>query len=94
MPLAGKALNVTRLTVATDNNNLGKLTFRIGCGTTNTPTTAGVIQSHPGMGNARDYTVGNGRDVIGLGTVNQPLRITAVADAAAVWDVNYEYFET
>ncbi len=92
-PTSGKILNITRLVVTCDNDNTAKLTFRIGCGTTNTPTTTNVIMSHAGMGNAREFPIGNGRDVIGQGTINQPLRITAT-DPTGSWDVNYQYFET
>ncbi len=92
-PTSGKSINLTRLTVATDNDNTAKLTFRIGCGTTNTPTTTGVVMSHPGMSNNKEYTIGNGLNTLTIGTVNQPLRITAT-DPTGAWDVNYEYFET
>ncbi len=91
-PTSGKSINLTRLAVTTDNDNTAKLTFRIGFGLT-TPTTTGVVMSHPGMANDREFPIGNGRDVLGIGGINTALRITST-DPTGSWDVNYEYFET
>lgn len=94
-PTAGKQLNITRLTITTANGNTADLVFRIGCGTSTTPAygTPGLILSHAGMANAEDFSVGNGRDPIGNGAANQPLRITAT-DPAGSFDCNYEYYES
>ncbi len=97
-PTSGKLFNIVRLDVMTDNDNTGsssngKTTYRIGCGTTNTPTTTGVIASHPGLGNGAYCPKGDGRGVIAQGAVNQPLRIT-MTDPGGTLDVNYEYYES
>lgn len=74
---AGLKIVVTRVTITMDEANTVGVGVRIGLGTVNTPTTTGVVASHPGMVPGSIMTVGDGSGILGVGADDADLRITA-----------------
>lgn len=78
---AGLKIVVTRLTVTLDNASTVFPSVVIGFGTTNTPTTTGVLASHGGVPAGGGFTIGDGAGILGVGADNEDLRVTTVGNA-------------
>jgi len=73
---AGAKVIVTQAQVVAANANTTFPQVRVGFGTANTPTTTGVILSHPGVPAGGGISRGDGSGIIGIGADNEDLRIT------------------
>lgn len=72
----GLKIVVTACTVTVANANTVDAGVRVGFGTSTTPTTTGVILTHPGLAPGSGVIEGTGEAVIGVGADNEDLRIT------------------
>jgi len=73
----GLKIVVTRCIFVADNANTVDVGFRIGFGTTTTPTTTGVVLSHPGVAAGSGVISGDGSGILGIGADGEDLRITS-----------------
>lgn len=74
---AGTKIVVTQIAVVADNANTVDVGFRIGFGVTNTPTTTGVVLTHPGLNAGSGFSRGDGSGILGVGGDGEDLRITS-----------------
>ena len=72
----GLKIIVTRCDFVADNANTVDVGFRIGFGAATTPTTTGVVSSHPGVAAGSGVLAGNGGGILGVGADGEDLRIT------------------
>ncbi len=84
-------LAVTQLQVTADNANTVDVQVRIGFGATTTPTTTGVVGTHPGIPAGGGFTRGTGAAVIGIGAPGQDLRITSEVPTTGSIDILVTY---
>ncbi len=89
---AGSKMVVTRVSVLASNANSVDVSVRIGFGTANTPTGAGVVLSHPGVAKGSGVVEGSGGAVLGVGADDEELRITCGAPTGGSIDVVTTYF--
>jgi len=75
----GLKIVVTAIQVTADNANTVFPSVRIGFGTASTPTTTGVVASHPGVPAGGGFSRGDGSGIIGIGADNEDLRWTISA---------------
>lgn len=73
----GLKIVVTHIQVVADNANTNDTGVRVGFGTASTPTTTGVVATHPGIARGSGLSVGDGNGIIGIGADNEDLRITS-----------------
>ncbi len=76
---AGAKIVVTQIQIITDNANTAFPQIRVGFGTANTPTTTGVVATHPGLPAGGGISRGDGSGIIGVGADNEDLRYTCGA---------------
>jgi hypothetical protein len=88
----GTKIVVTMLKTRADKANTVNVAFRVGFGTANTPTTTGVIDSHPGVPPGSGTTSGNGGGIIGIGADDADLRITSGVPTTGSFRVIATYF--
>jgi hypothetical protein len=74
-------LIVTRITVTLDSASTVFPTVLIGFAAATTPTGDGVIAYHGGLPAGGGFTIGDGSGVIGVGAVDEELRITTTGNA-------------
>lgn len=89
---AGTRIVVTRCSVLADHANTVDVQARIGFGTANTPTTTGVVFSHPGIAPGSGVVEGSGAGILGAGASNEDLRITSEAPTTGSIDVMVTYY--
>lgn len=89
---AGTKIVVTRIAVVMSGANSVDAGFRIGFGTANTPTTTGVVLSHPALKAGSGFSCGDGAGILGIGADNEDLRITADAPTSGSARVLVTYF--
>lgn len=89
---AGTKIVVIKASVMADNANTVDVQARIGFGTANTPTTTGVVLSHPGIARGSGVVEGNGSGIIGIGADNEDLRITSEVPTGGSIDVVVVYY--
>lgn len=73
----GLKIVVTQIQMTADNANTVDVGFRVGFGTANTPTTTGVVLTHPGVAAGSGISRGDGSGIIGIGADGEDLRITS-----------------
>lgn len=73
----GLKIVVTGFMVTADNANTVNVSCVIGFGAANTPTGAGVIGAHPGIGAGSGFGRGGGSGMIGVGADGEDLRVTS-----------------
>lgn len=73
----GSKIVVTQIQMTADNANSVDVGFRVGFGTANTPTTTGVVLTHPGVAAGSGVSRGDGSGILGIGADNEDLRITS-----------------
>lgn len=88
----GTKIVVTGITVTCDNANSVDVNWRIGFGATNTPTTTGVVSSHPGCAAGSGLNRGNGAGILGIGGDGEELRITSSVPTGGSIRVNVSYY--
>jgi hypothetical protein len=90
---ATQRIAVTRIAVTLDEATTAVgVGYRVGFGTPSTPTTTGVIASHPGQspGDMQEY--GSGAGLLGVGDYNEDLRITSDVPTGGALRVIVSYF--
>lgn len=78
---AGTKIVVTKIKAICDNASTVFPTILVGFGATNTPTTTGVILSHPGCPAGGGTGEGDGSGIIGIGGDGDDLRVTTTGNA-------------
>ena len=89
---AGAKIVVTAMEVTMDEANTVGVGYRIGFGTANTPTTTGVVMSHPGGIPGARYSMGDGSGILGIGADNEDLRITSEVPTSGSIRVGVKYY--
>lgn len=89
---AGTKIVVTRVSVTADNANTVDVAVRIGFGAVNTPTTTGVILSHPGIAPGSGVVEGTGSGILGVGADDEDLRITSEVPTTGSIDTVVSYY--
>lgn len=74
---AGVKIVITNIAVLADNANTVDVGFRVGFGAANTPTTTGVVLTHPGLAAGSGFDRGSGAGILGIGADGEDLRITS-----------------
>jgi hypothetical protein len=74
---SGLKIVVTAIRVICSNKNTVDVNWRIGFGTANTPTTTGVVSSHPDCPAGSGAIDGDGSGILGIGADGEDLRITS-----------------
>lgn len=74
---AGTKIVVTSLLTRCDNANTNDTGLRVGFAAATTPTTTGVVDSHPGVAKGSGMTTGSGSGIQGIGADGEDLRITS-----------------
>lgn len=87
----GSKIVVTQALADCDNANTNDTGLRLGFATATTPTTTGVILTHPGIPKGGGVSRGNGAGIIGIGADDEDLRVTSEDPGGAV-RVNVTYF--
>lgn len=89
---AGGKLVVTRLSATLDNATTVDVQVRIGFGATTTPTTTGVLLSHPGLAAGSGVVEGNGSGMLGVGADGEDLRVTSEVPTTGSLDIVVTYY--
>ncbi len=89
---SGMKIVVTRCKVVADNANTVDVGYRVGFAAANTPTTTGVVSSHPGLAPGSGVTEGNGGGILGVGGDGEDLRITSEAPTTGSLRVVVTYY--
>ena len=74
---SGLKIVVTEIEALCDNANTVDVGVRVGFGATTTPTTTGVVLTHPGIAAGSGVARGNGSGILGVGADGEDLRITS-----------------
>lgn len=77
--IAGTKIVVTQATAVLDEATTVGVGFRVGFGAAVTPTTDGVVLTHPGLVPGGGITRGDGSGILGIGADGEDLRITSEA---------------
>lgn len=88
----GTKIVVTQIQVLCANANTAFPQCRVGFGATNTPTTTGVVLTHPGIPAGGGVSRGDGSGIIGIGGDGEELRITCDAPTGGSLRVLVSYF--
>lgn len=72
----GSKIVVTACGFVCDKANTVDVGVRVGFGSITTPTTTGVVLTHPGIAAGSGYERGNGSGIIGIGGDGEDLRVT------------------
>src|SRR3990167_7367554 len=91
-PGLGNKLVVTRVSVLADNANTVDVQVRIGFAASVTPTTTGVVLTHPGVAPGSGVIEGDGSGILGVGADNDALLITSEVPTTGSIDVVVSYF--
>jgi hypothetical protein len=89
---AGTKIVVTRCSVLADNANSVDVQARVGFATATTPTTTGVVLSHPGIAAGSGVVEGDGSGILGVGADDEDLRITSEVPTSGSIDVMVSYY--
>lgn len=89
---SGLKIVVTRCSVTVDNACSVDVAARIGFGAANTPTTTGVVLSHPGIAAGSGVVEGSGAGILGIGADDEDLRITSEVATGGSIDVVVSYY--
>ena len=89
---AGAKVVVTQIQATCDNANTVDVGLRVGFGTANTPTTTGVVLTHPGIAAGSGISRGDGSGIIGVGADNEDLRITSEVPTTGSLRILVSYF--
>jgi len=88
----GAKIVVTRCSAFCDNANTVDVGLYIGFAATNTPTTTGVVLTHPGIAPGSGVVEGTGSGILGIGADGEDLRITSEVPTGGSLRVVVSYF--
>ena len=88
----GLKIVVTQIQMTADNANTVDVGFRVGFGATTTPTTTGVVLTHPGVAAGSGISRGDGSGILGIGADNEDLRITSEVPTTGSIRILVTYF--
>lgn len=91
---AGTAVVVTQVQAVCDEANTVGVGIRVGFGATNTPTTTGVLLTHPGMVPGSGISRGDGMGILGIGASGDEVRVTCEVPTGGSIRVLISYFLT
>lgn len=91
---AGTKIVVTQAAYLCANSNTVDVGVRIGFGATTTPTTTGVVLTHPGVAAGSGYNRGDGSGTLGIGADGEDLRITSSVPTTGSCRALITYFTT
>lgn len=89
---AGQKIVVTQVMAVTDNANTAFPQIRLGFGAANTPTTTGVVFTHPGLPAGGGASRGSGAGILGVGGDGEDLRVTCGAPTGGSLRVLVSYY--
>lgn len=89
---SGNVIVVTRCSVTVDNACSVDVQVRIGFAAATTPTTTGVVLSHPGIAAGSGVIEGSGAGILGVGGDGEDLRITSEVPTGGSIDVVVSYY--
>ena len=89
---SGVKIVVTQIQVVTDNANTAFPQIRVGFGTANTPTTTGVVLTHPGLPAGGGVSRGDGSGILGVGADGADLRVTCGAPTGGSLRILVSYY--
>lgn len=88
----GLKIVVTQVQMLCDKANTVDVGARVGFGATTTPTTTGVVASHPGMAAGSGVSRGDGSGILGVGGDGDDLRITSEVPTGGALRVLVSYY--
>lgn len=88
----GAIIVVTQIQAVTDEATTVGVGLRVGFATATTPTTTGVVLTHPGMVPGSGISRGDGSGIIGIGADNEDLRITSEAPTTGSLRILVSYY--
>ena len=88
----GLKIVVTQIQMTADNANTVDVGFRVGFAAANTPTTTGVVLTHPGVAAGSGISRGDGSGIIGVGADGEDLRITSEVPTTGSIRILVSYF--
>ena len=88
----GLKIVVTQIQFVCDNANTVDVGVRVGFGTANTPTTTGVVLTHPGVAAGSGVSRGDGSSIVGVGADNEDLRVTSEVPTTGSCRVLVSYY--
>ncbi len=83
---------VTHIVFDCDNANTVNVAVRVGLGASTTPTTTGVVLTHPGVPPGSGLVHGDGSGIIGIGADAEDLRITCSVPTTGSCRVKVSYY--
>jgi len=91
---AGSKIIVTQIQAVCDAANTADVAVRVGFGGTTTPTTTGVVLTHPGIksGSGSGISRGDGSGILGIGADGEDLRITSEDPTSGSLDIMVSYY--
>lgn len=89
---AGTKIVVTQIMAVCDKANTVDVGVRIGFAATTTPTTTGVVLTHPGIAAGSGVSRGDGSGILGVGADGEDLRITSEAPTTGALRVLVSYY--
>lgn len=89
---AGLKIVVTQIQMTVNEATTVGVNFRVGFGTANTPTTTGVVLTHPGLVPGAGISRGDGAGILGVGADNEDLRITSSVPTTGSIRILVSYF--
>jgi hypothetical protein len=89
---SGTKIVVTQCAAIVDNATSVDVGLRVGFGTASTPTTTGVVLTHPGIAKGSGFSRGNGGGILGIGGDGEDLRVTSEVPTGGALRVLVSYF--
>lgn len=89
---AGEKIVVTAVSALIANSTTVDTSVRIGFGAATTPTTTGVVLTHPGIAPGSGYNRGDGSGILGIGADGEDLRITNSVPTTGSIDALVSYY--
>lgn len=88
----GTKIVITQCQAVCDNANTVDVGVRVGFGAANTPTTTGVILTHPGIAAGSGVSRGDGSGILGVGADGDDVRVTSESPTSGALRILISYF--
>lgn len=88
----GTIIVVTQIQATVDEATTVGVGLRVGFATATTPTTTGVVVTHPGMVPGSGISRGDGSGILGIGADNEDLRITSEVPTGGALRILVSYY--